>query len=140
MSSAQPPRHARGFTLIELLVVIGILALIAAFVGPNLIGKADEANVKAAKVQIQKLSTAVDMYRLDNGKYPGDLQALLTQPADSPRWKGPYLKGGHLPKDPWDNDYVYRYPGEQDPYDILSLGADGQSGGEDYAADIGSWQ
>lgn len=140
MSPLQPRRRSRGFTLIELLVVIGILALIAAFVGPNLIGKADEANVKAARVQIEKLGAAIDLYRLETGKYPGELADLLVQPADTPRWKGPYLKGGRLPKDPWDKDYVYRYPGEHGPYDLLSLGADGTAGGEGHASDIGSWQ
>jgi len=133
-------RTARGFTLIELLVVIGILALIAAIVGPELIGKADQASVKTARVQLEKLSAAVDLYRLETGKYPPDLKALLVQPSDTPRWQGPYLKGNHLPKDPWDNDYVYRFPGEHGSYDILSLGADGQTGGDGNAADIGSWQ
>ena len=140
MSFVSRTRDNRGFTLIELLVVISILAIIAAFVGPELIGKADQANVKAARVQIEKLGAAVDLYRLETGKYPPDLNALLVQPSDTPRWKGPYLKGNHLPKDPWDNDYLYRYPGEHGTYDILSLGSDGQNGGEDYAADIGSWQ
>lgn len=139
-STLGPIYTSRGFTLIELLIVISILALIAAFVGPNLIGKADEANVKAAKVQLQKIGAAVDLYRLETGKYPPDLNALLRQPGDTPRWKGPYLNSGHLPKDPWDADFVYRFPGEHAPYDILSLGADSKKGGDGYAADIGSWQ
>jgi general secretion pathway protein G len=135
--TSHTPPH--GFTLIELLVVIGILAVIAAFVGPNLIGKADDANVKAAKIQLEQLSAAIDMFRLDVGKYPQNLSALLENNSDSERWNGPYLKKKSIPKDPWGNNFNYMFPGEHGPYDLLSYGADGQEGGEKHNADIDIW-
>lgn len=134
------PPSARGFTLIELLVVIGILAVIAAFVGPNLISKADDANAKAAKVQLENLSSVIDMYRLEVGKYPQNLESLVENPGDSDRWNGPYLKKKKIPKDPWGQDYIYRFPGEHGAYDLISYGADGQEGGEKHNADIVSWE
>lgn len=140
MSSNTPHPSSHGFSLIELLVVIGILAVIAAFVGPNLIGKADDANVKAAKIQLEQLSAAIDMFRLDVGKYPQNLSALIENTSDSDRWNGPYLKKKHIPKDPWGSNFIYQFPGEHGPYDMISYGADGQVGGEKHNADIGSWE
>jgi general secretion pathway protein G len=133
-------RGQRGFTLIELLVVISILAIIAVVVAPQFLGKADDAKVDAAKIQIDKISTAIELYRLENGKYPPDLNALYTAPTNAPHWKGPYLKKQSMLKDPWENDMIYRQPGEHGPYDVLSYGSDGQSGGEGHGADIGNWQ
>ena len=129
-----------GFSLIELLVVIGILAVIAAIVAPNLLGKADDANVNATKVQIEQLSAAIDLYRLETGKYPGSLQDLVEDPGDNPRWKGPYLRKKSLMQDPWYNDIQYRRPGEYGAYDLYSFGSDGQPGGEGNDADIGNWE
>ena len=130
----------RGFSLIELLVVIGILSVIAAIVAPNLLGKADDANVNATKVQIEQITAAIDLYRLETGKYPQDLNDLISNPGDSPRWKGPYLRKKSLLQDPWHNDLVYSRPGEHGPYDLYSYGSDGQAGGEGNDAEIGNWE
>ena len=131
---------SRGFSLIELLVVIGILAVIAAIVAPNLLGKADDANVNAARIQIEQVSAAIDLYRLETGRYPDEIENLITNPGDSPRWKGPYLRKRSLMQDPWHNDLVYSRPGEHGPYDLYSYGSDGTSGGEGNDADIGNWE
>lgn len=139
--------NKRGFTLIELLVVILILGLLAGIVGPRLFGHADEARQTKAKVQIENLSSALKMYKIDNGKYPTTeqgLDALVNQPqtGDIPkRWKkGGYLAKKQLPKDPWDNDYIYLSPGVHDDFDIISYGKDGAAGGEGADKDINSWE
>lgn len=139
--------NKRGFTLIELLVVILILGLLAGIVGPRLFGHADEARQTKAKVQIENLSSALKMYRIDNGKYPSTeqgLEALVSQPqtGDIPkRWKeGGYLGKKRIPKDPWDNDYIYLSPGAHDDFDIISYGKDGTAGGEGADKDINSWE
>jgi general secretion pathway protein G len=138
--TTQQTRRARGFSLIELLVVIGILAVIAAIVAPNLLGKADDANINATRVQIEQISAAIDLYRLETGKYPEALADLLEQPADNPRWKGPYLRKKSLLQDPWHNDVQYQYPGQHGKFDLYSYGPDGQPGGEGGDADIGNWE
>ena len=130
----------RGFSLIELLVVMAILAVIAVTVAPSLLGKADDANVDAAKIQIEKLAGAIELYRLEVGSYPPNLEALHRNPGDTERWRGPYVRKAKELRDPWHNDYVYRRPGENGPFDIISLGADGSAGGEGTDADIGSWE
>ncbi len=130
-----------GFTLIELLVVMLILGLLAALVGPKLFGKVGKAKIKAAKAQISLLEDALDAFRLDVGRYPTTdegLQALVEQPSGVEKWDGPYLKK-KVPKDPWDHDYIYKCPGEHGDYDLYSLGADGEEGGEGENADITSW-
>ena len=135
-------RNARGFSLIELLIVMIILGLLASLVGPRMFGKLGMAKQKTAKTQIEMLMTALDSYRLDVGKYPlsqDGLEALVNDGGD--KWDGPYLpKGKAVPKDPWDNDYIYQNPGEHGEVDIISLGADGQTGGDGEDADVGSWQ
>jgi len=138
----QPQRAhlAHGFSLIELLVVIGILAVIAAIVAPNLLGKADDANVNAAKVQIEQITAAIDLYRLETGRYPNDLNDLIYNPGNMSRWKGPYLRKKSLLQDPWHNDLVFTRPGEHGPYDIYSYGSDGEPGGEGNDAEIGNWE
>lgn len=140
-------KNKKGFTLIELLVVILILGLLAGIVGPRLFGHADEARQTKAKVQIENLSSALKMYKIDNGRYPSTeqgLEALVSQPqsGDIPKkWKkGGYLAKKQVPKDPWDNEYVYLSPGVHDDFDITSYGADGVSGGEDIDKDINSWE
>ena len=117
-----------------------ILAVIAAIVAPNLLGKADDANVNATKVQIEQLTAAIDLYRLETGKYPQSLNDLITDPGDSPRWKGPYLRKKSLLQDPWHNDLVYARPGEHGAYDLYSYGSDGEPGGEGNDAEIGNWE
>ena len=135
-------RGEGGFTLIEILVVIAIIALIMSLVGPRVLNYLGESKVKAAKIQIQSFGSALDLFNLDNGRYPSTgegLTALVQSPGTIPTWNGPYLKGGVLPADPWGKAYVYRSPGEHGPYDIMSYGSDGQEGGTGTAADIASW-
>jgi general secretion pathway protein G len=133
---------SRGVTLIELLVVIVILGLIAALAGQKLFGKLDSARRTSAKNQITELEGALDLFRLDTGRYPTTeegLQALRAKPAAVENWDGPYLKKD-LPPDPWGKAYVYRRPGTHGDLDLLSLGADGVEGGEGDAADIVNWK
>ena len=135
-------RGEGGFTLIEILVVITIIALIMSLVGPRVLNYLAESKVKAAKIQIQSLGSALDLFNLDTGRYPSTgegLTALVQSPGTIPSWNGPYLKGGVVPNDPWGHPYVYRSPGEHGPYDIMSYGSDGQEGGTGTAADITSW-
>jgi general secretion pathway protein G len=136
-------RHAeRGFTLVEMLVVITIIALIMALVGPRVLNFLTDSKIKAAKIQIESFSTALDLYFLDSGQYPSSsegLNALLQPSGDRSGWSGPYLKGNAVPKDPWGRPYVYHAPGQHGAYDIVSYGADGQEGGVGAAADITSW-
>lgn len=133
-------RSQEGFTLIELLIVMIILGLLAALVGPNLFKKVDQAKIKTAKTQIGMFGTALDAYRLDVGTYPPAQEGLegLLKNNGHDTWDGPYLSK-ELPKDPWGRPYVYRAPGEHGDYDLYSLGADGQEGGDGVNADIVSW-
>ena len=129
----------RGFTLVEMLVVITIIGLIMAIVGPRVLNYLGESKVKAAKIQIESFSSALDLYYLDMGRYPGasdGLVALVQRPGSAQEWNGPYLKGGQLPNDPWGKPYIYRSPGERSPFEITSFGADGVEGGTGPAADI----
>lgn len=130
-----------GFTLIELLIVMIILGLLAALVAPKMFQKVGSSKQKAAKAQISMLGTALDAYRLDVGKYPTaqeGLEALRKNPGYD-TWDGPYLSKD-IPPDPWGKQYVYRYPGEHSDYDLYSMGADGQEGGEGENSDVVSWQ
>lgn len=127
----------QGFTLIEMLIVIIILGLLASLVGPRLFTKVDKARIQTAKAQIELLSTAIDTYRLDMGKFPSSLEELRR--SDDPRWEGPYLPK-EIPFDSWNNPYAYKYPGEHGPYDIISYGADGKPGGTGNDKDIVSWE
>jgi general secretion pathway protein G len=137
--------RARGFTLIEIMVVVAILGILAALIVPKVIGRSDEARVVAARQDIGTLMQALKLYRLDNQRYPSTeqgLAALLAKPTTTPvpaNWKtGGYLD--RLPRDPWGNPYQYLQPGLHAEVDIFSFGADGQPGGSDLDADIGSWQ
>ncbi len=131
-----------GFTLVELLVVLVILVLLASLVGPRVIGYLGTSRVKTAKVQIESLSSAIELYRIDNGRYPTTdegLKALVQAPAGGDGWKGPYLTKKDVPNDPWNRPYHYRSPGQHGPFDIFSLGADNQVGGTGENEDITSW-
>jgi general secretion pathway protein G len=130
-----------GFTLIEMLVVLVIIGLIMGLVGPRVLNYLTDARVKAAGLQIQALSSALDLYYLDVGRYPSSsegLTALMRRPSNVTTWNGPYLKGEGVPTDPWKHDYVYRSPAEGAPYEIMSLGSDGREGGTGSAADVKS--
>jgi general secretion pathway protein G len=129
----------RGFTLIEILVVITIIGLIMALVGPRVLNYLTESKVKAARIQIESFSSALDLYYLDMGRYPSSTEGLsaLVQPIGNVSgWNGPYLKGSGVPNDPWGHAYLYRSPGERTAYEIMSYGSDGQEGGTGPAADI----
>ncbi len=135
-------RRQAGFTMIELLVVLAILIVIAGFVVPNFFNILGGAKHDAAKIQIERLGSVLDIYLLDIGSYPTTnqgLDALLDRPSNVVKWNGPYIKNKTTLVDPWGRPYEYRGPGEHGPYDLFSLGADGREGGEDDAKDIVSW-
>ena len=131
-----------GFTLIELLVVMIIIGLLAALVGPRMFGKVGKSKQSAAKAQIEMFGQALELFRLDLGRYPSSsegLQALRVNPGGSENWDGPYV-AKELPKDPWGSDYAYLFPGSHGDYDIISYGLDGSEGGEGEDQDIVSWK
>jgi len=134
------PTRPSGFTLIELIVVIALVAVLAAVIAPNLLGKATEANRKSATIQLEKIANAVELYRLETGRYPEELSDLVRQPTGVERWNGPYVRKLSQLQDPWGTDLVLRRPGENGPFDIISYGADGRPGGEGDDADIASWE
>ena len=139
----QSVRKQRGFTLIELMVVLAIIGILASLVVPNILGRADDARMTAAKTDVGNLMQALKLYKLDNQRFPTaeqGLQALVTKPTTEPvpnNWKS-YLD--KLPTDPWGKPYQYLNPGLKSEVDVMSWGADGQTGGEGVNADIGSWQ
>ena len=135
-----------GFTLMEVLVVVVVIAILATLVAPNIFRNVGDARTATARTQIETFGTALDAYRLDNGRYPTTsqgLNALWQRPAIDPpaNWKQPYLRKA-VPKDPWGREYLYESPGRVNPqsYDLQSLGADGKPGGEGDDADIVSWK
>ena len=139
---SSPQRKHRGFTLIELLVVLVILGLLAGLVAPRVIHYLSTSKTKTAQLQIKNFEASLDLYRLDVGGYPTTqqgLQALVTDPGNAPGWHGPYLKGGVVPKDPWNHDFIYNSPGKHGAFDIESYGADGQPGGTGENQDVTSW-
>ena len=134
-------RRRPGFTLIEIMVVVVILGLLAAVIVPNVVARAEEARRTTARTQIESFVTSVEMYRLHNGNYPSTqqgLDALVRKPTIAPVPKKypnePYIK--NIPDDPWGNPYIYRCPGEKNPFDIISTGPDAEEGGEGKNADI----
>lgn len=131
-----------GFTLIELLVVLVILGLLSAFVAPQVLSYLGRAKTDAASAQIQNISSILDLYRLDTGRYPSEeegLGALLEQPPDATTWNGPYVKRADALTDPWGEMYHYRFPGEFGDYDLFTLGADQTEGGDGENEDVTSW-
>ena len=135
-------RHERGMTLIELLVVLVILAMISAFVVPQVMKYVGGASSDAAGIQINRIGGVLELFRLDMGRYPRTdegLQALLEAPSDPERWNGPYVKKANSLIDPWGNPYEYRWPGDHGEYDLFTLGADGVDGGDGEDADLTSW-
>ena len=139
-------KNRKGFTLIEIMVVIVILALLAALVGPKLMGRTDDAKITDARVQIKNIETALKLYKLDTGNYPSTeqgLAALVTKPTvgviPNGYKEGGYLESKKVPKDPWGSDYLYISPGEHGDYDLFTYGADGAKGGEGKNIDITSW-
>ena len=130
-----------GFTLIEVMVVVVILGILAAIVVPKVMDRPDAARIVKAKQDIRTLESALNLYKLDNYNYPSTdqgLEALVSNPGGAKNWKqGGYMP--RMPKDPWGNEYLYLSPGSHGSIDIYTLGADGASGGEGSAADIGNW-
>ena len=131
-------RGEAGFTLVEMLVVLAIIGLIVGLVGPRVLGYLSDSKIKAARIQIDSFASALDLYYLDNGRYPSSsegMTALMRKPANASAWNGPYLKGNGVPNDPWGHPYVYHSPSQHGPYDIVSLGPDGREG----ADNVTSW-
>jgi len=131
----------QGMTLIEILVVLVLIGIVMGILGGNFIGRGEKAKADAAKIEIGQIGQALDLYKLETGRYPSSsegLQALVTAPAGATNWNGPYWKKSSIPKDPWGNDYRYTSPGQKGAYDIVSLGADGKEGGDGTNKDISS--
>uniref|UniRef100_UPI00405702E3 type II secretion system major pseudopilin GspG n=1 Tax=Candidatus Electronema sp. TaxID=2698783 RepID=UPI00405702E3 len=147
---AKQMRHAadmRGFTLIELMVVIVILGILAGMIVPRIMDRPEEARRTKAGVDIGAIAQALKLYKLDNGKYPSTEQGLmaLVEPPSvgslAKKWRdGGYLDKKSVPKDPWDNDYIYISPGLHGDFDLMSYGSDGEPGGEGEGADVNSWE
>ncbi len=138
----RPAAVAAGFTLLELLVVLVILGLLAAFAVPQVMNYLGGARSDAANIQISNLSTALDLYRLDVGRYPSTeegLTSLVTPPSGADRWNGPYVKKQESLIDPWGERYGFRSPGRYGAYDLFSLGADNAEGGDGEDRDLTSW-
>jgi general secretion pathway protein G len=132
-SDRRPRDGEAGFTLIEMLVVITIIGLIVGLVGPRVLNYLSESKSKTAKIQIESLSSALDLYYLDNGRYPGPnegLNALVQKPPAASAWNGPYLKTSSVPMDPWGHPYVYKTPADHAPYEIASYGSGGPAGAD----------
>lgn len=139
-------KRQKGFTLIEIMVVVVIIGILIGLVAPNIVGNVDEARVTAAKADISTLVDALERYYMDNSMYPTTdqgLEALVEKPTTSPEpknWRDTgYIKRKKMLQDPWGNEYRYISPGATGPYDLYTLGADGQEGGEGVNTDIGQW-
>lgn len=135
VSRSPSPASQGGFSLLEIIIVLVLIGGILVLVGSRVLGGADSGRVKLAQSQVQTLAGKVENYQLDTGRLPNSLDDLVQQPGDVSGWLGPYAKPNEL-SDPWKNPIVYRVPGESQRYDLVSLGADGQPGGESVDADI----
>lgn len=133
---------SKGFTLTELLVVLVIIGLLASLVGPVLYQRVNPAKQSVARAQIENFMTALDAYYLDIGRFPSQqqgLSALRSRQDGEAKWNGPYLKKD-IPNDPWGNPFVYRIPGRNGGYEVISYGADGKEGGDGDNVDVNSWE
>ena len=143
-SNCRPARSRQtGFSLLELIVVLVILGLLAGVVGPGIFRRKQDSERRIAGIQLANLRQAVVSFALDCGRYPTTdegLQAVVENPGGLRGWNGPYLEDNYVPKDPWDNEYQYRCPGENGDYDLWTYGADNASGGDGVNADITSWK
>ena len=132
-------RRCRPFTLIEIMIVVVIIGMLAALVGPNIIGNLDKTKVKSTKAQLISIKNAVQQFYMDMSSYPARLDDLLVNPGND-KWDGPYLEAKNMPKDGWGNEFQYSCPGQDSmPFDINSFGADKSSGGAGYNEDISCW-
>jgi len=130
-----PPRTQGGFTLLEIIIVFVLIAGLLAFIVPKIYDQMGTAQAREAKIRLQTLVGNIELYKLEVGRYPDNLQALVKQPPGVDKWNGPYAKDVDL-KDSWGNDYRYAVPGASKPYDLVSLGADGKEGGDGANRDI----
>ena len=140
---AQRADAQRGFTLIELLVVLAILGMIVAFVTPQVLKYLGRAKTDSAHIQIENIAGALDLFKLDVGRYPSQaegLDALVDQPVGLGTWNGPYLKQKNVPSDPWGRPYIYKIPGDHGEYDLYTLGAAGVPGGTGENQSVTNWQ
>jgi general secretion pathway protein G len=142
MKMLSPRRREAGFTLLELLVVLAIMGLLAAIIGPQVIKYLGSSRTQTARVQIQNIVAALELYKLDVGHYPTQaegLNALVTAPQSEAGWNGPYLKKESAIKDPWGEPYIYKNPGQHGEVDVYTFGSDKAEGGTGEAQDVGSW-
>ena len=135
MRNRFPSRRERGFTILEIVIVFVLLAGIMAFIGPKIWEQATKAKSAQAKIQLQQLVGNIELYKLEVGRYPDNLGALVQAPGGVDKWNGPYAKAADL-KDVWGNDYKYTVPGQGKPFDLVTLGADGREGGDGENKDI----
>jgi general secretion pathway protein G len=138
----RPRRGEAGFTLLEMLVVLSIMGLLAAIIAPQVLKYLGTSRSQTAKVQIQNVVAALELYRLDVGSYPTQQQglaAVVTAPPNTPGWNGPYLQKQAALSDPWGHPYLYRVPGKHGEVDVYTLGSDTAEGGTGEAADVGNW-